>query len=172
VLNNLKQKYNELGLRVTTGKSELEKAFKIAKKFRKEHNLINEFLNKIDGELKKVEQKPLSKNYLDELEWIKNTRFEISKVENNIETLQNLQKSLQDFVKVKDRVLHDSSNKVKEVIEKLTLIEKRLDNRANFIHVITIFFLNTFFFKLKIFFFKGRITFIRRKLSIIFNSYS
>ena len=88
-----------------------------------------------DAELKKVEQKPLSKNYLDELEWIKNTRFEISKVENNIETLQNLQKTLQEFLKVKDKTLHESSNKVKEVVEKLTLIGKRLDNRANFIHV-------------------------------------
>ena len=68
--------------------------------------------------------------------------------------LQNLQKSLQEFVKVKDRVLHDSSNKVKEVIEKLTLIEKRLDNRANFIHVITIFFWILFFSNSKFSFLK------------------
>lgn len=135
ILDNLKQKYNELGLRVTTGKNELEKAFKIAKKFRKEYNLINEFLSKIDGELKKVEQKPLSKNYLDELEWINNTRFEINKVENNIETLKNLQKSLQEFVKNKEKILHESLNKVKEVEDKLKYIVKRLDNRASFIQV-------------------------------------
>jgi dystrophin len=78
-LDALKLKYNELGSRVTTGKNDLEKAFKHAKKFRKEFNLISDFLGKIDGELRKIEQKPLSKNYNDELEWIKNTKSEINK---------------------------------------------------------------------------------------------
>jgi hypothetical protein len=135
ILDHLKQKYNELGLRVTNGKNELEKAFKLAKKSRKEYNLVNEFLSKIDGELKKIEQKPLSKNYVDELEWITNTHVEISKVEHNIENLKNLHKSLQEFIKIKDKLSNDAANKIRDVEEKLVSIIKRLDNRANFIEV-------------------------------------
>lgn len=79
-LDGLKHKYNELGARVTNGKNDLEKGFKMAKKFKKEYVIVNDFLGKIDGELRKIEQKPLSKNYNDELDWIKNTKIEINKV--------------------------------------------------------------------------------------------
>lgn len=92
-LDALKQKYNDLGSKVTNGKGELEKAFKISKKFRKEYNVINDFMGKIDGELRKIEQKPLSKNYTDELEWIKNTKTEINKVETiNLKTMNTLRR--------------------------------------------------------------------------------
>lgn len=55
-LDNLKLNYNELGSRVTNWKNDLEKAFKLAKKFRREFNLISDFLSKIDGELKKLKE--------------------------------------------------------------------------------------------------------------------
>ena len=132
-LDKLKLKYNELGAKVTSGKNELEKAFKYAKKFRKECNLIIDFLGKIDNELKKVEQKPLSKNYYDELDWIKNTQIEIAKVEKNIETLKSLHRSLVEFVKAKDNQLPTASNKIKNIEEKLRAIVKRLQDRQTFI---------------------------------------
>ena len=97
--------------------------------------MYTKILNKIDGELKKVESKPLSKNYFDELEWIKNTRFEINKVETNIETLKNLHKTLNEFIKKKDQLVNESVNKTKEIEDKLFFITKRLDSRATFIQV-------------------------------------
>jgi chromosome segregation ATPase len=134
-LDKLKLKYNDLGSRVTNGKADIERAFKYAKKFRKEHNLISDFLSKIDVELKKIELKPLSKNYNDELDWIKNTRMEINKVETNIDNLRNLYKTLLDLVKNKDNHLNSALNKIKDIEEKLTSIIRRLDTRATFIQV-------------------------------------
>ncbi len=134
-MDKLKLKYNDLGSRVTNGKADIERAFKYAKKFRKEHNLISDFLSKIDVELKKIELKPLSKNYNDELDWIKNTRMEINKVETNIDNLRNLYKTLLDLVKNKDNHLNSALNKIKDIEEKLTSIIRRLDTRATFIQV-------------------------------------
>ncbi len=134
-LDNLKLKYNDLGSRVTNGKNDIERAHKCSKKFRKEFNLINDFLSKIDNELKKIELKPLSKNYTDELDWIKNTRFEINKVETNVETLKNLYKILCEMAKNKENQLTGALNKVKDIEEKLSSIIRRLDNRSCFIQV-------------------------------------
>jgi dystrophin len=134
-LDNLKQKYNDLGSRVTNGKNELEKAFKVAKKFRKEYNVISDFMGKIDGELRKIEQKPLSKNYMDELEWIKNTKSEINKVETiNLQTMHALKRSF-------DELVHKSSTpknltahtKIREIEEKVAIIQGRIDDRADFL---------------------------------------
>ncbi len=136
-LDNLKLKYNELGSRVTNGKNDIERAYKCAKKFRKEYNLINDFLNKIDNELKKIELKPLSKNYNDELDWIRNTRFEVNKVEANVETLKSLYKAMIDLLKDKDNHLSGAFNKFKDIEDKLSSIIRRLDNRSNFIQVHT-----------------------------------
>lgn len=124
-----------MGSRVTSGKNDLEKAFKLAKKFRKEYNLVSDFLSRIDSELKKIEQKPLSKNYADELEWIKNTRLEITKVEANIETLKSLHKSLVELIKNKDNQLNNAQLKIRDIEDKLQAIIKRLDNRTDFIQV-------------------------------------
>jgi len=136
-LDALKFKYNELGARVTTGKNDLEKAFKHAKKFRKEYNLINDFLGKIDGELRKIEQKPLSKNYNDELEWIKNTKAEINKVETiNLETMKQLKKSLEELIQRKSASHHLSgaASKILDIEQKVTNIQRRIDERATFLN--------------------------------------
>lgn len=132
-LDKLKHKYNELGSRVTNGKNDLEKAFKYGKKFRKECNLIEDFLSKIDQELKKIEQKPLSKNYIDELDWIKNTNLEITKVEKNLENLKNLHKSLCELVRDKSNTLTGAFSRITSIEEKLNAIVKRLDSRYSFI---------------------------------------
>ncbi len=137
-LDTLKQKYNDLGSRVTNGKNDLEKAFKIAKKFRKEYNVINDFMSKIDGELRKIEQKPLSKNYTDELEWIKNTKSEINKVGNiNLETMKSLRKSLDELIKVKSTStprLCGATAKIQDIEQKVTSMQRRIDDRAQFLH--------------------------------------
>ena len=136
-LDTLKLKYNELGARVTTGKNELEKAFKHAKKFRKEYNLIGDFLGKIDGELRKIEQKPLSKNYNDELEWIKNTKIEINKVETvNLETMKQLKKALEELVqrKAASHHLSGAASKILDIEQKVSNIQRRIDERASFLH--------------------------------------
>lgn len=155
-LDNLKQKYNELGSRVTNGKNDLEKAFKLSKKFRKEYNLVNDFLGKIDSELRKIEQKPLSKNYNDELEWIRNTKNEINKVEtNNLETMRSTKKGLEELVRVIVRSpssfgntsinsnLSGSSSatklsgaiaKINDIEQKVNNIQRRIDDRASFLH--------------------------------------
>jgi dystrophin len=141
-LDQLKHKYNELGSRVTNGKNELEKAFKLAKKFRKEYNIINDFMGKIDGELRKIEQKPLSKNYNDELEWIKNTKIEINKVGTiNLETMRQLKKSLEELVKSKSHYQHQQSvrlsgavSKIQDIEQKVSNMQRRIDDRAVFLH--------------------------------------
>lgn len=136
-LDQLKQKYNELGSRVTNGKNELEKAFKLAKKLRKEYNIINDFLGKIDGELKKIEQKPLSKNYNDELEWIKNTKTEINKVETvNLETMKSIKKTLEEIIRSKttSTKLASAASKINDIEQKVSSIQRRIDDRAAFLH--------------------------------------
>ena len=61
--------------------------------------MVGEFLGKIDGELRKIEQKPLSKNYADELEWIRNTKAEMCKVEGqNLGAMAALRGQLQELV--------------------------------------------------------------------------
>ena len=129
-LDALKLKYNELGARVTNGKNDLEKASKCAKKFRKEYNLIGDFLGKIDGELRKIEQKPLSKNYNDELEWIKNTKAEIGKVETaNLETMKVLKKSLEELVRKTSAASATSpttANKLSSATSKISDIEQKV----------------------------------------------
>lgn len=152
-LDNLKFKYNELGSRVTNGKNDLEKAFKVAKKFRKEYSIINDFLGKIDGELRKIEQKPLSKNYNDELDWIKNTKIEINKVENvNLETMRSLKRSLEEIVRAKATSsmtggapggmspvtvasrLTSATSKITDIEQKVINIQRRIDDRATFLN--------------------------------------
>jgi hypothetical protein len=143
-LDALKQKYNELGSRVTNGKNDLEKGFKMAKKFRKEYSIINDFLGKIDGELRKIEQKPLSKNYNDELEWIKNTKVEINKVENiNLETMRSLRRSLEDLIRYKPQPsssiqqqtkLSSVTSKIHDIEQKVNNIQRRIDDRALFLN--------------------------------------
>lgn len=143
-LDALKQKYNELGSRVTNGKNDLEKGFKMAKKFRKEYSIINDFLGKIDGELRKIEQKPLSKNYNDELEWIKNTKVEINKVENiNLETMRSLRRSLEDLIRYKPQTsssiqqqtkLSSVTSKIHDIEQKVNNIQRRIDDRALFLN--------------------------------------
>lgn len=138
-LDTLKLKYNEMGSRVTNSKNDLEKAFKLAKRFRKEYNLINDFLSKIDGELRKIEQKPLSKNYNDELDWIKNTKSEINKVETiNLETMRGLRKSLDDIVRSQTTnsisKLNGTTVKINEIEQKVSNILRRVDDRAGFLH--------------------------------------
>ena len=147
VLDGLKLKYNQLGSRVTNAKNDLEKAFKLAKRFRKEYSLIVDFLSKIDGELRKIEQKPLSKNYNDELDWIKNTKNEINKVETiNLETMRNLRKSLEEIVRAqqnaaaaaelnsKNNNLNGATLKITEIEQKVSNIQRRVDERAAFLH--------------------------------------
>lgn len=141
-LDTLKQKYNELGSRVTNGKNELEKAFKMAKKFRKEYAIINDFLGKIDGELRKIEQKPLSKNYHDELDWIKNTKIEINKVESiNLETMRSLRRALDDVIRYKASSASSSvktssgaAAKIHDLEQKVANIQRRIDDRAAFLN--------------------------------------
>ena len=143
-LDALKQKYNELGSRVTNGKNDLEKAFKMAKKFRKEYAIINDFLGKIDGELRKIEQKPLSKNYHDELDWIKNTKIEINKVENmNLETMRSLRRGLDELIRYKSTTTTTTSSKqvsgaaakIHDLEQKVSNIQRRIDDRADFFYV-------------------------------------
>jgi hypothetical protein len=142
LLDNLKQKYNELGSRVTSAKNDLEKAFKLTKRFKREQNLILDFLNKIDGELRKIEQKPLSKNYNDELDWIKNTKTEITKVENiNLENMKQLKKQLEETMSKSQNSENTSNNgpslsfqKLDEIEQKIDNIQQRIDERAEFLH--------------------------------------
>lgn len=146
-LDALKAKYNELGSRVTNGKNDLEKGFKMAKKFRKEYSIINDFLGKIDGELRKIEQKPLSKNYNDELDWIKNTKIEINKVENiNLETMRSLRRALEDLIRYKVSTsvtgqspqmrshISGASSKITDLEQKVSNIQRRIDDRAAFLN--------------------------------------
>jgi hypothetical protein len=138
-LDTLKIKYNELGSRVTNSKNELEKAFRLAKRFRKEYNLIVDFLGKIDGELRKIEQKPLSKNYNDELDWIRNTKNEINKVETiNLETMRGLKRSLEEIVRAQansaGKQLSGAAGKINEIEQKVANIQQRVDERAAFLH--------------------------------------
>lgn len=136
-LDSLKQKYNDMGSRVTNSKNELEKGFKMAKKFKKEYNLLSDFMSKIDGELKKIEQKPLSKNYPDELDWIKNTKSEINKVNNlNMNNLRSYQKSLQDILINKKVAIENSrtSSKINEIEQKIQNLLIRIDDREEFLN--------------------------------------
>ncbi|RMZ94153.1 dystrophin-like isoform X1, partial [Brachionus plicatilis] len=136
-LDSLKQKYNDLGSRVTNSKNELEKGFKMAKKFKKEYNLLSDFMSKIDGELKKIEQKPLSKNYPDELDWIKNTKAEINKVNNlNMNNLRSYQKTLQEILSNKKVASENSraSSKINEIEQKIQNLLIRIDDREEFLN--------------------------------------
>ena len=108
----------------------------MAKKFRKEYNIISDFMNKIDGELRKIEQKPLSKNYTDELEWIKNTKAEINKVETiNLETMQTLRRTLEEIIrKSGSNKGSNSSSRIQEIEDKVASMQRRIDERAEFLH--------------------------------------
>ena len=136
-LDLLKQKYNDIGSRVTNSKNELEKGFKMAKKFKKEYNLLSDFMSKINGELKKIEQKPLSKNYPDELDWIKNTKSEINKVNSiNMNNLRSYQKNLQEILfnkKVNSENFRNSS-KINEIEQKIENLLIRIDDREEFLN--------------------------------------
>ncbi|CAF0734079.1 unnamed protein product [Brachionus calyciflorus] len=133
-LDNLKFKYNELGSKVTNSKNDLEKGFKMSKKFRKEYSLLNDFMSKIDGELKKIELKPLSKNYPDELDWIKNTKTEINKVNTiNLENLRSYQKNLVELTKTKKMINESLSSKISDIEQKIQNLKIRIQEREEFL---------------------------------------
>ena len=67
----LKAQYNNLGTKVSASKNQLDSVERYLRKFRKEYAHIHEWFVKADNEIRKIENKQVSKNTKEETDWIR-----------------------------------------------------------------------------------------------------
>ncbi len=102
------------------------------RKFRKEYSHIHEWFVKADNEIRKIENKQISKNTKEETDWIRNTRNDIKKLEANFETLKNLERTIQ---KEADRPLTNLHDKTIELKRQIDQLDRRLKDRSEIVEV-------------------------------------
>lgn len=112
-IDQLKSQYNSLGAKVSTSKTQLDGIERHLRKFRKEYAHIHEWFVKADNELRKIENKQISKNTKEEADWIRSTRNDIKKLESNFETLKNLERTIQKEANQPLNTLQDKITELK-----------------------------------------------------------
>ncbi|CAF3672349.1 unnamed protein product [Rotaria sordida] len=127
-IDKLKTQYNTLGAKVSASKAQLDNVERHLRKFRKEYSHIHEWFVKADSEIRKIENKQISKNTKEENDWIRTTRNDIRKLENNFETLKNLERTIQKEVDRPLTTIHDRIIELKRQIEQL---DRRLKDRTD-----------------------------------------
>jgi dystrophin len=70
-IDQLKGTYNNLGSKVSSSKTQLDNVERHLRKFRKEYSHVHEWLVKADNEIRKIENKQVSKNTKEEVDWIR-----------------------------------------------------------------------------------------------------
>ncbi len=70
-IDQLKSTYNNLGAKVSAAKTQLDSVERHLRKFRKEYTHIHEWFVKADHEIRKIENKQVSKNSKEEVDWIR-----------------------------------------------------------------------------------------------------
>ncbi|CAF0902598.1 unnamed protein product, partial [Didymodactylos carnosus] len=116
----------DLGARVSTSKVQLDNVERHIRKFRKEYAHINDWLIKADNEIKKIENKQVSKNTKEEIDWIRATRNDIKKLETTFETLKSLERTI---IKDANRQLPILNEKVMDLKRQVDLLDRRLKDR-------------------------------------------
>ncbi|CAF0755155.1 unnamed protein product, partial [Didymodactylos carnosus] len=129
-IDRLKQTYNELASKISTSKTQLDNVERHIRKFRKEYSQINDWLIKADTELRKIENKQVSKNTKEEIDWIRTTRNDLKKLEVNFETLKSLERST---VKEAGCQLPSLNEKVIDLKRQIDLLERRLKDRYDIV---------------------------------------
>ncbi|CAF1402030.1 unnamed protein product [Adineta steineri] len=131
-IDQLKAQYNNLGSKVSGAKNQLDSIERHLRKFRKEYSHIHEWFVKADNEIRKIENKQISKNTKEEIDWIRATRNDIKKLEGNFETLKNLERTIQ---KEADRPLTSLHDKAIELKRQIDQLDRRLKDRSEIVEV-------------------------------------
>ncbi len=66
-------------MKVSTAKTQLDSVERHLRKFRKEYSHIHEWFVKADHEIRKIENKQVSKNTKEEIDWIR-VRFSVNQI--------------------------------------------------------------------------------------------
>ncbi|CAF5126997.1 unnamed protein product, partial [Rotaria sp. Silwood1] len=119
---------------VSASKAQLDNVERHLRKFRKEYSHIHEWFVKADSEIRKIENKQISKNTKEEIDWIRTTRNDIKKLENNFETLKNLERTIQKEV---NRPLTNIHERIMELKRQIEQLDRRLKDRSEIIEVMT-----------------------------------
>ncbi|CAF4913272.1 unnamed protein product, partial [Rotaria sp. Silwood1] len=122
---------------VSASKAQLDNVERHLRKFRKEYSHIHEWFVKADSEIRKIENKQISKNTKEEIDWIRTTRNDIKKLENNFETLKNLERTIQKEV---NRPLTNIHERIMELKRQIEQLDRRLKDRSEIIEVMTSLF--------------------------------
>ncbi|CAF3292012.1 unnamed protein product [Rotaria socialis] len=129
-IDKLKAQYNTLGAKVSASKVQLDNVERHLRKFRKEYSHIHEWFVKADNEIRKIENKQISKNTKEETDWIRTTRNDIKKLENNFETLKNLDRTIQKEV---DRTMPTLQDRIVDLKRQIDQLDRRLKDRSEII---------------------------------------
>ncbi|CAF2858218.1 unnamed protein product [Rotaria sp. Silwood2] len=132
-IDQLKAIYNTLGAKVSTSRNQLDSVERHLRKFRKEYSHIHEWFVKADHEIRKIENKQVSKNTKEETDWIRTTRNDIKKLEANFEILRNLERTIQ---KDAERSLPSLYEKINELKRQIDQLDRRLKDRFEIVEVI------------------------------------
>ncbi|CAF3670938.1 unnamed protein product [Adineta steineri] len=129
-IDQLKATYNNLGAKVSTAKTQLDSVERHLRKFRKEYSHIHEWYVKADHEIRKIENKQVSKNTKEEVDWIRTTRNDIKKLEANFESLRTLERTIQ---KDAERHLPNLQEKIHELKRQIDHLDQRLRDRSGIV---------------------------------------
>ncbi|CAF3539694.1 unnamed protein product [Rotaria sordida] len=129
-IDQLKTTYNNLGAKVSTLRNQLDSVERHLRKFRKEYSHIHEWFVKADHEIRKIENKQVSKNTKEEIDWIRTTRNDIKKLEANFEILRNLERTIQKDIERPLPGLHEKINELKRQTDQL---DRRLKDRSEIV---------------------------------------
>ncbi|CAF1587705.1 unnamed protein product [Rotaria magnacalcarata] len=129
-IDKLKAQYNTLGAKVSASKVQLDNVERHLRKFRKEYSHIHEWFVKADNEIRKIENKPISKNTKEETDWIRATRNDIKKLENNFETLKSFDRTIQKEV---DRTMPTLQDRIVDLKRQIDQLDRRLKDRSEII---------------------------------------
>ncbi|CAM2708186.1 unnamed protein product [Rotaria socialis] len=132
-IDQLKATFNNLGPRVSAARTQLDSVERHLRKFRKEYSHIHEWFVKADHEIRKIENKPVSKNNREEIDWIRTTRNDIKKLEANFEILRNLEHSIQ---KDTERPLPGLHEKISELKRQVDQLDRRLKDRSDIVEAL------------------------------------
>ncbi|XP_064628408.1 dystrophin-like isoform X4 [Lineus longissimus] len=124
-LDAIKQQYNRLGAQVTKGKSDLEKALKLAEQFQTDYKELSEWLDKTQTEISEKEEQKVSKDV--------ETGF-IEEIQETMATKNHLLSAVNDtskqLIEIADEgALEECKEKVQGVIDQWTNIMKKLSAR-------------------------------------------
>ncbi|CAF3430971.1 unnamed protein product [Rotaria sp. Silwood1] len=131
-MEQLKTTYNTLGAKVSTSRNQLDNVERHLRKFRKEYSHIHEWFVKADHEIRKIENKQVSKNTKEEIDWIRTTRNDIRKLEANFEVLRNLERTIQ---KDAERLIPSLHEKISELKRQIDQLDRRLKDRSDIVEI-------------------------------------